>query len=65
MEGTDKVKLLGAWAYQTSHRLFGIVESNTYEAVAEHFEYHLGLGRVEVLPVMDLVQRRKDLGSGI
>ena len=56
VEGSDKVKVLGAWGYQTSHRLFGIVESNTYEAVAEHFEYHLGRGPVEVLPVKDMVQ---------
>jgi|TARA_Y100001947_G_C10238525_1_gene260637 hypothetical protein len=62
VEGNDKVKVLGAWGYQTSHTLFGIVEADAYEDIAEHFEYHLGLGPVEVLPIMDMVQRRRDLG---
>ncbi len=30
--------------------------------MAEHFEHHFGLGPLKVLPVMDLGQRRNDLG---
>jgi len=62
VEGNDKVKVLGAYAYPVSHRLFGVVESDTFEDVADLFRSHLGLGPVEVLPVTDAIQRRKDMG---
>lgn len=62
VEGSDTVKVIGAWGYPISHRSFAIVEADTFEDVAALFEYHLEMGQVEVLPVQDNVQRRKDMG---
>ena len=62
IEGNDSVKIIGAWGYPVSHRSFAVVEADTLEDVASLFEFHLAMGPVEVLPVSDSVQRRKDMG---
>jgi len=62
VEGNDSVKVIGAWGYPVSHRSFAVVEADTFDDVASLFEFHLAMGPVEVLPVNDNVQRRKDLG---
>ena len=41
---------------------FAVVEADTFEDVASLLEFHLAMGPVEVLPVNDNVQRRKDMG---
>jgi hypothetical protein len=62
VEGNDKVNILGVWGYPVSHRVFSVVEADTFEDVESLFDFHLGMGPVEVLPVKDLVQLRKDQG---
>jgi hypothetical protein len=62
VEGNDDVTVLGVWGYPVSHRIFAVVEAETFEAVTELFEFHLAWGPCEVLPVRDLVQARKDSG---
>ena len=62
LEGTESVNVIGAWAYPVSHRQFAVVEAETFADVASLFEFHLGMGPVEVLPVHDSVQRRKEMG---
>jgi|TARA_B110000116_G_scaffold3140_1_gene2793 hypothetical protein len=62
VEGSEDVTVLGVWGYPVSHRIFVVVEADTFEAVTSHFEFHLAQGPVEVLPVRDLVQSRKDAG---
>ena len=62
VEGNDSVKVIGAWGYPVSHRSLAVVEADTFDDVASLFEFHLAMGPVEVLPVNDNVQRRKDLG---
>ena len=62
VEGNEAVKVIGAWGYPVSHRQFAVVEADKFEDVAALFENHLGMGPVEVLPVHDTVQRRKDMG---
>ena len=62
VEGNADVTVLGVWGYPVSHRVFAVVEADTFEAVTELFEFHLGRGPVEVLPVHDIVQARKDSG---
>ena len=62
VEGNNAVKVIGAWGYPVSHRGFAVVEADKFEDVAALFEFHLGMGPVEVLPVNDTVQRRKDMG---
>ncbi|MEC9320881.1 MAG: DUF3303 family protein [Chloroflexota bacterium] len=62
VEGSDTAKVIGAWGYPVSHRSFAVVEADTFEDVAALFENHLGMGPVEVIPVHDNVQRRKDMG---
>jgi hypothetical protein len=62
VEGSDDVQVLGVWGYPVQHRIFAIVESDTFEAVESLFDFHLAKGPVEVLPVRDLIQSRKDLG---
>ena len=62
VEGNDDVTIHGVWGYPVQHRIFAVVEADTFEAVESLFDFHLAKGPVEVLPVKDLVQNRKDLG---
>jgi len=62
VEGSDDVQVLGVWGYPVQHRIFAIVEADTFESVESLFDFHLAKGPVEVLPVRDLIQSRKDLG---
>ena len=62
IEGNDSVKVIGAWGYPVSHRSFAVVEADDFADVTSLLQFHLGMGPVEVQPVHDNVQRRKDLG---
>ena len=62
VSGNDKVNILGVWGYPVSHRVFSVDEADTFEDVESLLDFHLGMGPVEVLPVKDLVQLRKDQG---
>ena len=62
VEGNDAVEVIGAWGHPVSHRSFAVLKADTFEDVASLLEFHLAMGPVEVLPVSDNVQRRKDMG---
>ena len=63
IEGNDKVKVLGAYGYQTEHRNYAIVEADSYAEVQALFRGHLRRGHVEVLPVNDMIAQRKGFGE--
>ena len=63
VEGNDKVKVISAIGHQTLHRLFAIVESDTYADVQALFTDEMCNGPVEVLPVNDMVANRKEWGE--
>ena len=54
------VKVIGAWGYPVGHRVFAVVEADKFEDVAKLFEFHLAQGPVEVIPVRDALQSRRD-----
>ena len=56
------VKIHNLVSSRPAHTLWMIVEAETFADVASLFEFHLGMGPVEVLPVHDSVQRRKEMG---
>jgi|TARA_B110000263_G_C15281590_1_gene498609 hypothetical protein len=60
MDGNENVKVIGAWGYPVGHRVFAVVEADKFEDVAKLFEFHLAQGPVEVIPVRDALQSRRD-----
>ena len=60
-EGNDKVKVIGAYGYQTQHRFYAILEANDYADVQALLSGagHIRNGEVEVLSVNDLIANRK------
>ena len=65
VEGNDKVKVIGAYGYQTQHRYYAIVEADDYADVQALFSAagHIWAGEVEVVPVNDQIARRKEFGE--
>ena len=63
VEGNDKVKILGAYGHQTEHRMYSIVEADSYVEVQALFRDHVHKGHVEVLPVNDMIALRKEFGE--
>jgi len=63
VEGNDKVKVLGAWGYQTEHTLYAIIESDDYDAVRALFSPLMWRGPVEVRPVRDEIVIRQGFGD--
>jgi len=65
VEGNDKVKVIGAYGYQTQHRYYAIVEADDYADVQALFSAagHIRAGEVEVVPVNDQIARRKEFGE--
>ena len=51
INGNEHVKVVGAWGYPVEHKVFAVVESDSFDEVAKLFESHLAMGPVEVLPV--------------
>ena len=63
LEGNDKVKVLTALGYISEHRYYGIVESDDYSDVNLLMQGHVFRGSVEILPCLDMVERRKGNGE--
>ena len=66
VEGNDDVKVLCAWEYQSSHRCYALVEAAEYDSVVQLFNPRVRLmwvGDVDILPVNDMISRRKDSGD--
>ena len=65
VEGNDKVKVIGAYGYQTQHRYYAIVEADDYADVQALFSAagHIRTGEVEVVPVNDAIAKRKEIGG--
>ena len=61
VEGNDKVKVIGAYGYQTQHRYYAIVEADDYADVQALFSAagHIRAGEVEVVPVNDAIAKKK------
>ena len=65
VEGNGKVKVIGAWGYQTEHRNYAIVEADDYLDVRDLFRDagHMHRGHIEVLPLTDMIALRKKAGD--
>jgi|TARA_B100000470_G_scaffold167577_1_gene132017 hypothetical protein len=63
LEGNDKVKVLTALGYISEHRYYAIVESDNYSDVNLLMQGHVFNGSVEILPCLDMMERRKDRGE--
>ena len=65
VEGNDKVKVIGAYGYQTQHRYYAIVEADDYADVQALFSAagHIRAGEVEGVPVNDAIAKRKEFGE--
>ena len=63
IEGTDKVKVLLAGGHQTAHKFFAFVEADDYLEVQHLMRSHMHVGDVDVLPVNDMINIRKDAGD--
>ena len=60
MDGSENVKVHGVWGYPVGHRVFAVIEADKFEDVVNLFEFHLGQGPVEILPVRDALQSRRN-----
>ena len=66
VEGNNDVKVLCAWEHPSAQRYYAIVEAEKYESVVELFNPRMRLmwvGDIDILPVDDIVSRRKDSGD--
>ncbi len=54
MDGNEHVKVVGVWGYPVEHKVFAVIESDSFEEVTKLFESHLAMGPVEVLPVRSM-----------
>ena len=63
VEGNEKVKVLGAWGYQTELTLYALIESDDYIAVQQLFSPLVWRGSVQVRPVRDEISVRTDAGD--
>lgn len=63
MEGNEDVKVLGVWGYNVSHKLFAVIEADHMQAVTNLLRPQMQAGSVDVLPVMDSIEVRKNSGN--
>ncbi len=63
VEGNDDVKVIAAGGYQAAHRYYAVVEADDYNSVVLLFNGLMWRGDVEILPVNDMIARRKDAGN--
>ena len=63
VEGNDDVKVIIAGGYNSAHRLYALVEADDYNSVIQLFRPLMWVGDVEVLPVNDMIARRKEAGD--
>jgi len=59
VEGNDDVKVIAAGGYQAAHRYYAVVEADDYNSVVLLFNALMWRGDVEILPVNDMIARRK------
>jgi len=57
-----KVKVLGQWGHQPSHKSFAIIEASDFAAVTALLRGLMLIGKTEVLPVTDGIAARKARG---
>ena len=62
VEGNDDVKVIAAGGYQSAHRYYAVVEADEYASVVLLFNGLMWRGDVEILPVNDMIARRKAAG---
>ena len=63
VEGNDDVKVLVAGGYQSAHRYYAVVEADNYASVVLLFNKLMFRGDVDILPMTDMIARRKDAGN--
>ena len=63
VEGNDDVKVITAGGYQAAHRYYAVVEADDYNSVVLLFNALMWRGDVEILPVNDMIARRKASGN--
>ena len=63
VEGNDDVKVIVAGGYQASHRYYAVVEAAEYAQVVLLFNGLMFRGNVDILPMTDMIARRKELGN--
>ncbi|MDP6497503.1 MAG: hypothetical protein QF925_06685 [Dehalococcoidia bacterium] len=63
VEGNDDVKVVAAGGYQAAHRYYAVVEADDYNSVVLLFNGSMWRGDVEILPVNDMIARRKASGN--
>lgn len=59
IEGSSKVKIVGAWVDEPSHTIYAVVESDSAEATRNVCDGLIYIGPVEVRLVRDLVATLK------
>jgi len=63
VEGNDDVKVIVAGGYQASHRYYAVVEADEYSQVVLLFNGLMFRGNVDILPMTDMIVRRKEQGN--
>ena len=63
VEGNDDVTVIFAGGYQSAHRYYAVVEADEYAQVVLLFNGLMFRGDVDILPISDMVARRKELGN--
>ena len=63
IEGNDDVKVIVAGGYQAAHRYYAVVEADDYNSVVLLFNPMMWRGNVDILPLNDMIARRKSAGN--
>ena len=63
VEGNEDVKVIAAGGYQSAHRYYAVVEADEYASVVLLFNGLMFRGDVDILPMTDMIARRKELGN--
>ena len=61
--GNDDVTVIFAGGYQSAHRYYAVVEADEYAQVVLLFNGLMFRGDVDILPMTDMITRRKELGN--
>ena len=62
MEGNDKVKVIAAYLNQPAHRIFAVVEAETYDDLNSFTNHWKDTGKCDVQPVGDGIEQRHKMG---
>ena len=63
VEGNGDVKVIVAGGYQASHRYYAVVEADEYAQVVLLFNGLMFRGDVDIIPMTDMIARRKEQGN--